>query len=57
MSMDLSEHDRNELHAALRSEGYDGSVFSRAQIVLWYDEGYRKSEIAAMSGGVAADGG
>ena len=23
---------------------------SRAQIVLWYDEGYRKGEIAAMSG-------
>ena len=55
--MNLSEHERNELHAALRSEGYDGSVSSRAQIVLWYDEGYRKSEIAAMSGGVAADGG
>ena len=50
MFMDLSEHDRNELHAALRSEGYDGSVSSRAQIVLWYDEGYRKGEIAAMSG-------
>ncbi|MDQ3154152.1 MAG: IS630 family transposase [Actinomycetota bacterium] len=47
--MSLSEHDRNELHAALRSEGYDGSVSSRAQIVLWYDEGHRKGEIAAMS--------
>ncbi len=32
------------------SEGYEGSVSSRAQIVLWYDEGYRKGEIAAMSG-------
>ena len=48
--MNLPEHERNELHAALRSEGYDGSVSSRAQIVLWYDEGYRKGEIAAMSG-------
>ena len=30
---------------------------SRAQMVLWYDEGYRKGEIAAMSGAIAADGG
>jgi hypothetical protein len=29
---------------------YDGSVSSRAQMVLWYDAGYRKREIAAMSG-------
>ncbi|MGH3908182.1 MAG: helix-turn-helix domain-containing protein, partial [Pseudonocardiaceae bacterium] len=48
--MNLSEKDRAELDAALRSEGYDGSVSSRAQIVLWYGEGYRKGEIAAMSG-------
>ncbi len=48
--MKLSEQDRAELHAALRAEGYDGSVSSRAQMVLWYDEGYRKGEIAAMSG-------
>ena len=26
-------------------------------MVLWYDEGYRKGEIAAMSGAIAADGG
>ncbi|MCA1671438.1 MAG: IS630 family transposase, partial [Actinobacteria bacterium] len=48
--MNLSESDRAELRAAIRSEGYDGSVSARAQIVLWYAEGYRKSEIAAMSG-------
>ena len=48
--MKLSEHDRTELHAAVGSGSYDGSVSSRAQMVLWYDEGYRKSEIATMSG-------
>jgi transposase len=48
--MNISEQDWAELHAALRSEGYDGSVSSRAQIVLWYDAGYRKGDIAAMSG-------
>ena len=50
LTMSLSEQDRAELQAVLRSEGYDGSVSSRAQIVLWYDEGRRKGEIAAMSG-------
>jgi transposase len=35
-----------ELRAALRSEGYDGTVSPRAQIVLWYAEGRGKSEIA-----------
>jgi transposase len=48
--MNISEQDRAELRAALRSEVYDGSVSSRAQMVLWYDEGYRKGEIAVMSG-------
>ena len=48
--MSLSEQDRAELQAALRSEVYDGSVSSRAQIVLWHDEGRRKGEIAKMSG-------
>ncbi len=48
--MNISEEDRAVLRAALRSEVYDGSVSARAQIVLWYDEGYRKGEIAAMSG-------
>src|ERR671916_3518449 len=46
-SMKLSEQDRPELLAVLKSDGYDGSVSSRAQIVLWYGEGRRKSEIAA----------
>lgn len=46
-SMELSEQDRVELLAVLKSDGYDGSVSSRAQIVLWYGEGRRKSEIAA----------
>lgn len=47
-SIKLSEQDRAELLAVLKSEGYDGSVSSRAQIVLWYGEGRRKSEIAAV---------
>ena len=49
-TMSLSEQDRAELQAVLRSEVYDGSVSSRAQIVLWHDEGRRKGEIAKMSG-------
>ncbi|MGH3906119.1 MAG: IS630 family transposase [Pseudonocardiaceae bacterium] len=48
--MNLSEGDCAELHAVLRSEAYDGSVSSRARMVLWYVEGYRKGEIAVMSG-------
>lgn len=47
--MALSEQDRTELQAAVGSGSYDGSVSSRAQMVLWYDEGYRKVEIAEMS--------
>jgi transposase len=46
--MELSEQDRVELFAAVKSDAYDGSVSSRAQIVLWYGEGRRKSEIAAV---------
>ena len=48
--MELSEQDRTELQAVVGSGSYDGSVSSRAQMVLWYDQGYRKVEIAAMSG-------
>jgi transposase len=48
--MKLSEEDRAELQAAVRSDGYDGSVSSRAQIVLWYCDGRRKSEIARALG-------
>lgn len=46
--MRLSEAQRAELQAKLPPEGYDGSVSSRAQIVLWHDEGYPAAEIAAM---------
>lgn len=46
--MELSEQDRTELLAVLKSDVYDGSVSSRAQIVLWYGEGRRKSEIAVV---------
>jgi len=46
--MELSEQDRAELLAVLKSDGYDRSVSSRDQIVLWYGEGRRKSEIAAV---------
>ena len=46
--MELSEQDRAELLAVIKSDAYDGSVSSRAQIVLWYGEGRRKSEIAAV---------
>jgi transposase len=48
--MELSAEDRAELQAAVGSDSYDGSVSARAQMVLWYDQGYRKAEIAAMSG-------
>lgn len=48
--MDLSDQDRAELQSVIKSAMYDGSVSSRAQIVLWYAEGYRKTEIVAMSG-------
>jgi hypothetical protein len=50
LSMTLSARDRTELQAVVGSGSYDGSVSSRAQIVLWRDEGYRKTEIATMSG-------
>jgi transposase len=46
--MGLSEQSRAELQAALRSDAYDGSVASRAQIVLLYDDGHQKSAIAKM---------
>jgi transposase len=48
--MTLSEHQRAELQASLPPEGYDGSVASRVQIVLWHDEGYSAPEIAAKAG-------
>ncbi|HEY1914178.1 MAG TPA: IS630 family transposase [Streptosporangiaceae bacterium] len=46
--MTLSDSQRNELRAELAPEGYDGSVASRAQIVLWHDGGRSAPEIAAL---------
>lgn len=48
--MKLSEEQRAELRLKIPPEGYDGSVSSRAQIVLWHDDGYPVQEIAAMMG-------
>ena len=48
--MTLSEGQRAELWAKLPPEGYGGSVASRAQMVLWHDEGHSAPEIAAMMG-------
>lgn len=48
--MSLSDSERAELRAALPPGGYDGSVSSRAQLVLWDDEGYSVAAIAAMAG-------
>ncbi len=44
--MELAEQDRAELQAVLRSDDYDGSVSSRARIVLLYSDGRPKGEIA-----------
>jgi transposase len=49
-AMALSEAQRAELRAQLPPGGYDGSVATRAQIVLWHDEGYSVAEIAASAG-------
>lgn len=48
--MGLTEKQLAELRAAVKPDTYDGSVQARAQIVLWYHEGHRKTEIAKMSG-------
>jgi transposase len=48
--VELSEEQLAGLRAVLKPDAYDGSVSARAQIVLWYHEGYRKTDIAAMSG-------
>jgi transposase len=50
LAMALSERQLVELRAALRSDTYDGSIAARAQIVLWYHEGYQKTEVSKMSG-------
>jgi transposase len=48
--MRLSEQQRAELLARIGTSEYDGSVEARAKLVLWYDEGHSKSEIARMAG-------
>jgi transposase len=48
--MGLMEEQLAELRAAVGPDVYDGCVQARAQIVLWYHQGYRKTEIAEMSG-------
>lgn len=49
-AMDLTDEDRSALRAAIGSGGYDGSVSSRARIVLLFDDGHRKKDIAEMMG-------
>ena len=49
-AMDLSAQQLAELRAVLRSDTYDGSIAARAQIVLWYHEGYQKTEVSKMLG-------
>jgi transposase len=46
--MKLTGQARAELRAAIKSDGYDGSVSSRARIVLLFDGGHSKSEIAKL---------
>jgi transposase len=46
----LSIEDRTSLRALTRSNHYDGSVASRAQIVLWWGEGISAPKIADMAG-------
>jgi transposase len=48
--MGLTEEQLAELREAVKPDTYDGSVQARAQIVLWYHEGHRKTEIAKLSG-------
>jgi transposase len=50
MGMDISEWQLAGLRAVLKPDTYDGSVSARAQIVIWHHGGYRKADIAAMSG-------
>lgn len=46
--MGLTAEQRAELSAKMPSGRYDGSVASRAQIILLWDEGVPRAEIAAM---------
>jgi transposase len=46
----LTSEDRASLRSLLREQGYDGSMSARAQIVLWWVDGYSVRDIAEMSG-------
>lgn len=46
--MDLTDEQRSDLHALVRSEEYDGSVSARAQLVLWHAEGNSVAAVAQM---------
>jgi len=46
--MALTEAQRAELYAKIPSGGYDGSISSRARIVLLHDERHSVAEIAGM---------
>jgi len=47
-AMALTAGERAELAAKIPSGKYDGSVASRARIVLLWDEGVLRAEIAAI---------
>lgn len=47
-TMDLTEDERAELQAAVTPDGYDGSVSSRARIVLLFGSRVSKTEIAEI---------
>ena len=44
----LSDEQRAELEAATGSRFVDGRLSSRAQMVLWWDEGRSAKEISAL---------
>jgi len=46
--VEISDVDRVELQAVAGSDEYDGSVASRARIVLMFSDGYGKSEIVKL---------
>src|SRR4051794_39426991 len=48
--MELTDEQRSELQGLIRTEGYDGSVSDRAQLVLWHADGHSVKEVAEMGG-------
>jgi transposase len=50
VNRELTEEQLAELRAVIGPDTYDRSFSARAQIVLWFHEGYRKTDIAKMSG-------